>query len=253
MTVAAVVTAAGLGTRLGTDLPKALVRVEGRTLVAWAVERIAEVCRDVVVTAPPAQLDAFGRAIAEAAISPDVAVAVIAGGETRQESVAAGVAELMSHSPRPTIILVHDAARAFMPAEPMRVAIGAIEAGADGAVPIVPLVDTIVAVPGADGSLGLSVNRSLLRAAQTPQAFRASALSDAHLRGAAEPGVTEPGVTEPAVTEPGAEVTDDAGLVRRYGYRVVATEGHPWGFKVTVPGDLALADYIAKQARGAAS
>lgn len=243
MTVAAVVTAAGLGTRLGTDLPKALVRVEGRTLVAWAVERIAEVCRDVVVSAAPAHLDAFGQAIAEATIPPGVAVAIIAGGETRQESVAAGVAELMSHSPQPTIILVHDAARAFMPAEPMRVAIGAIEAGADGAVPIVPLVDTIVAVPAADGRLGLAVDRSSLRAAQTPQAFRASALSDAHLRGAAEPGAAEPG----------AEVTDDAGLVRRYGYRVVATEGHPWGFKVTIPGDLALAEYVAKQALRAAS
>jgi 2-C-methyl-D-erythritol 4-phosphate cytidylyltransferase len=248
VTVAAVVTAAGLGTRLGTDLPKALVRVEGRTLVAWAVERIAEVCGDVVVTAPPAQLDAFGLAIAEATIPPDVVVAVIPGGETRQESVAAGVAELMSHSPRPTIILVHDAARAFMPAEPMRVAIGAIEAGADGAVPIVPLVDTIVAVPGADGSLGLSVNRSSLRAAQTPQVFRASALSDAHRRGAAERGSSEPGATEA-----GAEVTDDASLVRRYGYRVVATEGHSWGFKVTIPDDLALAEYVAKQARGAVS
>jgi 2-C-methyl-D-erythritol 4-phosphate cytidylyltransferase len=248
VTVAAVVTAAGLGTRLETDLPKALVRVEGRTLVAWAVERIVEVCHDVVITAPPGQLDAFERAVAEVTVPPGAALAVIAGGETRQESVAAGVAELMAHSPQPTIILVHDAARAFMPAEPMRVAIGAIEAGADGAVPIVPLVDTVVAVPGADGSLGLSVNRSLLRAAQTPQAFRASALSDAHLRGAAEPGVTEPDVAEQ-----GAEVTDDAGLVRRYGYRVVATEGHPWGFKVTVPGDLALAAYVAKQTLGAAS
>jgi 2-C-methyl-D-erythritol 4-phosphate cytidylyltransferase len=248
VTVAAVVTAAGLGTRLGTDLPKALVRVEGRTLVAWAVERIAEVCADVVVTAPPTQLDAFARAVREATLPPEVGVAVIPGGETRQQSVAAGVAELMSHAPQPTIILVHDAARAFMPAEPMLAAIGAIEAGADGAVPIVPLVDTIVAMPGADGALGLSVNRSLLRAAQTPQAFRASALSDAHLRGAAEPGAADPGT---AAQE--AEVTDDAGLVRRYGYRVVATEGHPWGFKVTIPGDLALAEYVAKLALGAAS
>ena len=48
-------------------------------------------------------------------------------------------------------------------------------------------------------------------------------------------------------------MTDDAGLVRRYGYRVVATEGHSWGFKVTIPGDLALAEYVAKQTLGAAS
>ena len=248
MTVAAVVTAAGLGTRLGTDIPKALVRVEGRTLLAWALERVAEVCGDVVITAPSAQVEAFGRAMAEATIPPDVTVAVVAGGETRQESVAAGVAELMSHSPRPTIILVHDAARAFMPAEPMRVAIGAIEAGADGAVPIVPLVDTVVAVPGADGSLGLAVDRSALRAAQTPQAFRASALLDAHTRGAAAKDASAPDAADQ-----GAEVTDDASLVRRYGYRVVATEGHPWGFKVTIPGDLALAAYVAKLTQGAAS
>jgi 2-C-methyl-D-erythritol 4-phosphate cytidylyltransferase len=214
------------------------VRVAGRTLVAWAVERVAEVAADIVVTAPASHLDTFRDAVAEASVAPGVAIVVVPGGETRQQSVAAGVAELMSHEPRPTIIAVHDAARAFMPAEPMRLAIGAIEAGADGAVPIVPLVDTIVAIPGADGSLGIDVDRSSLRAAQTPQVFRASALNDAHVRGASEPG---------------AEVTDDAGLVRRYGYRVVATEGHAWGFKVTIPGDLALAEYVAKQARGAAS
>jgi 2-C-methyl-D-erythritol 4-phosphate cytidylyltransferase len=243
VTVAAVVTAAGLGTRLGMDLPKALVLVAGKALVAWAVERVSEVAPDIVVTAPAAHLDAVREAVAQANVAPGVAVTVVPGGETRQQSVAAGVAELMSHAPRPTIIAVHDAARAFMPADPMRFAIGAIEAGADGAVPIVPLVDTIVAVPGADGSLGLDVDRSSLMAAQTPQVFRASALQDAHSRGAAES----------ATAESGAEATDDAGLVRRYGYRVVATEGHSWGFKVTTPGDLALAEYVAKQALGAAS
>ena len=82
---------------------------------------------------------------------------------------------------------------------------------------------------------------------------RASALHDAHVRGAAAAGATERGAAESGATEPGAEVTDDAGLVRRYGYRVVATEGHSWGFKVTVPGDLALAEYVAKQALGASS
>jgi 2-C-methyl-D-erythritol 4-phosphate cytidylyltransferase len=238
VTVAAVVTAAGLGSRLGTDLPKALVRVAGRTLVAWAVERIAEVSRDVVVTAPPGHLDAFRHAVAEADVASDVVIAVIAGGETRQESVAAGVAALMSHPDEPTIILVHDAARAFMPAEPMRLAIRAIEAGADGAVPIVPLVDSVVLMPEPDGTLGAPMDRDALRAVQTPQVFRASALHEAHVLAAAD-GV--------------ARATDDAALVRRYGYRVVATEGHSWGFKVTIPGDLALAEYVAKQALGATS
>ena len=67
---------------------------------------------------------------------------------SRRESVAAGIRVLVEGSePLPSIILVHDAARAFMPVEPMRAAVGAIQAGADGAVPIVPLVDTLVASP----------------------------------------------------------------------------------------------------------
>ncbi len=235
MTVAAVVTAAGLGTRLGTDVPKALVPVAGKPLVAWAVERIATVAPVVVVTIPPGHASAFADALAGIAETTGAEITTVEGGATRRESVAAGVEALMSRETPPAIVLVHDAARAFMPAEAMGLAIGAIEAGADGAVPIVPLVDTIVALPDADGSLGLSVDREMLRAAQTPQAFRAEALRDAHQR---------------AVADGGDEVTDDAGLVRRYGYRVVATEGHPWGFKVTVSGDLALAEHVARQAMG---
>lgn len=235
MTVAAVVTAAGLGTRLGTDLPKALVAVAGIPLVAWAVSRVAEVSPIVVVTVAPGHRDAFEAVLEPVEASAEAEIVLVEGGTTRQASVAAGVEALMSRDAPPSIILVHDAARAFMPADPMRYAIGAIEAGADGAVPVVPLVDTIVALPDEDGTLGLSVDREALRAAQTPQAFRARALLDAHRKGADDDG----------------EATDDAGLVRRYGYRVVATEGHPWGFKVTVPGDLALAEHVARRATGA--
>jgi 2-C-methyl-D-erythritol 4-phosphate cytidylyltransferase len=162
---------------------------------------------------------------------PRLNVRVVAGGSSRRESVATGLKALMEHPGGPSIILVHDAARAFMPVEPMRVAIGAIQAGADGAVPIVPMVDTLVASPDEDGTLGATVDRDMVHAAQTPQAFRADALIEAHRR-ASEDGVDD--------------ATDDAGLVRRYGYRVVATEGHPWGFKVTVEGDLAFAEYVAR-------
>jgi 2-C-methyl-D-erythritol 4-phosphate cytidylyltransferase len=235
VTVAAVVTAAGLGTRLGTDLPKALVQVAGTPLVVWAVTRVAEVAPVIVVTVPPGRLAAFDEVLADARASSGAEIVTVEGGATRQESVAAGVEALMARDAPASILLIHDAARAFMPADPMRFAIGAIEAGADGAVPIVPLVDTIVALPDEDGTLGLSVDREMLRAAQTPQAFRARALLDAHRRGA----------------DDGGEATDDAGLVRRYGYRVVATEGHPWGFKVTVPGDLVLAEHVARRATAA--
>lgn len=234
MTTAAVITAAGLGTRLGADLPKALVEVAGQPLISWALDRIADVTDTVIVTAPPGHLAEFSRAIAPVAIGrPRLDVRVVAGGETRRASVAAGLAALVEAAPEASIVLVHDAARAFMPVAAMREAIGAVEAGADGAIPIVPLVDTLVSAPGEDGELGAVVDRDLIRAAQTPQVFRAEALRDAHER---------------ADREGDGGATDDAALVRRAGYRVVATEGHPWGFKVTVTGDLALAEHVARQA-----
>jgi len=233
VTIAAVVTAAGLGTRLGADLPKALVVIAGRPLVEWALDRIADVADTVVVTAPPGHEAEFESAISKVrADRPRLDVKVVEGGLSRRESVAAGIRALVEGpGPLPSIILVHDAARAFMPVEPMLAAIGAIQAGADGAVPIVPLVDTLVASPEEDGTLGATVDRDMVHAAQTPQAFRAKALIDAHAR-ADEEGVDD--------------ATDDAGLVRRYGYRVVATEGHPWGFKVTVEEDLAMAEHVAR-------
>ncbi|MBN2176427.1 MAG: 2-C-methyl-D-erythritol 4-phosphate cytidylyltransferase [Demequinaceae bacterium] len=233
MTTAAVIAAAGLGTRLGSDLPKALVAVAGQPLVAWALDRIADVADRVVVTVPPGHESEFDQAVSLVrAGRPRLSVEIVAGGETRRESVAAGLRALLAHEGRqPSIILVHDAARAFMPVEAMQAAIGAIQAGADGAVPVVPLVDTLVASPEDDGSLGAIVDREAVKAAQTPQVFRTEALVDAHAK-ADEEGVDD--------------ATDDAGLVRRYGYRVVATEGHPWGFKVTVEGDLALAEHVAR-------
>ncbi|WP_156162326.1 IspD/TarI family cytidylyltransferase [Demequina iriomotensis] len=218
MTVAAVVTAAGYGTRLGSDLPKALVVVAGAPLVVHAVRRIARVAARVVVTAPPTHLPDFERALA------GLDVTVVPGAATRQESVNAGLAalRLASHD----IVLVHDAARAFQPVAAMRAVVAAIEDGADGAVPVVPVVDTLVTAPAPDGSLGEPVDRAGFRIVQTPQAFRAAVLLDAHARG-------------------GDAATDDASLARALGYRVVATAGHEWGVKVTHAGDLALAEHIA--------
>ncbi|MFV0633718.1 2-C-methyl-D-erythritol 4-phosphate cytidylyltransferase [Demequina sp.] len=219
MTIAAVVTAAGSGSRLGADVPKALVHIEGRALVAWAVARVREIADAVVVTAPPAHLGAFVEAV-------DGLATVVAGGQTRQDSVALGLTALDLADD--DIVLIHDAARAFQDPAIMAATIAAVREGADGAVPVVPVVDTLVGAPGRDGVLGDAVNREALRAVQTPQTFRAAVALDAHRRGT-------------------AGATDDASLARELGYRVVAVDGHEWGFKVTRASDLPLAIAIAAQ------
>ncbi len=222
MTRAAVVTAAGYGTRLGVDLPKALVPIAGEPLIVHALRRIGQLADRVVVTAPPTHLSQIAHAIA--AVAP--AAFVVAGADTRQGSVRAGLAAAKCDSD--DIILVHDAARAFMPVAAMADAVAAVEGGAAGAVPVIPVVDTIVNAP--HGEYGAVVARDDLRIVQTPQVFRVGPLVDAHTRATAD----------------GIDATDDAALLVRYGYRVVTTLGHPWGLKVTLAGDLALAAHLAE-------
>lgn len=215
MTVAAVVTAAGSGSRLGRDLPKALVPVGGTPMVAWATSAAAVVASRIVVTAPGEYLDAFRAAVAHIPAQVDV----IPGGADRQSSVAAGVALLCADAVVPEVILVHDAARPFAPAAVFGRALAALDAGdADGVVPVVPVVDTVVA----QGEGVTYLDRAALGAVQTPQVFRGKVLADVHRRAAAD-----------AVT-----ATDDGSLLAHYGYRVATCEGSLESRKVTFSEDL---------------
>ncbi len=234
MTIAAVVTAAGSGTRLGAEVPKALVPIHGRPLVAWAVDAVREVAQTIVVTAPEAYLDQMREALPN--------VTVVPGAHTRQGSVAAGLAAL--ELDRNDIVLIHDAARAFTPVEVMRATVDAVRAGATGAVPVIPVVDSLVSAPDQDGTLGDPVDRASVVAVQTPQTFRAGALLDAHHRAAQATQAPAHSHNEPAQPE-GA--TDDASLVRAAGHRIAAVPGHEWGFKVTRRTDLPLAMHVAMQ------
>ena len=219
MTVAAVVTAAGSGTRLGADAPKALLPIEGRALVAWALDGVLTTATRVVVTAPAANLDAFREAV-------DGRATVVPGGTTRQESVALGLVALDLADD--DVVLIHDAARAFQTPDVAAATVAAVRDGADGAIPVLPVVDTLIGAPAPDGSIGDPVDRAAYRVVQTPQTFRAAVALDAHRRGR-------------------ADATDDATLARELGYRIVAVDGHEWGFKVTHASDVPLALSIASQ------
>ncbi|HYU58424.1 MAG TPA: 2-C-methyl-D-erythritol 4-phosphate cytidylyltransferase [Actinomycetota bacterium] len=224
MRAAALLLAGGRGERLA-DVPKALVHVGDRSLVEWAVaavEAAPEVEGFVVVLPAAAGLAVEAERIARAARSPKL-LAPVPGGRERQDSVAAGLAALDRGF---DAVLCHDVARPFAsPALFARVL--AALSGADGAVPVVPLPDTVKRVQG--GLVVETVDRDALAAAQTPQAFRRSALEEAHRRAEAE----------------GARATDDAALLERAGFRVAAVPGEPGNFKVTLPADLERARALA--------
>lgn len=214
--VAAIVVAAGSGTRLAAGMPKAFVTVGGRTLLEHAVERIAGHPRvaSVVVAVPADQVAPAAALVGSAS--------VVAGGATRQQSVAAALAAVPPHA---DVVLVHDAARAFVPSQVIDRVLEALDAGAAAAVPSVGVRDTIRTVTAA-GELGELVERAGLLAMQTPQGFRRSVLVRAH------------------AAARGDDATDDAALVEDLGERVIAVAGDDRAFKVTTPFDLALAEAV---------
>jgi 2-C-methyl-D-erythritol 4-phosphate cytidylyltransferase len=216
-TVAAILVAAGSGQRLGAHVPKAFVTVGGATLLEHATTRFRSHpgIGSVIVVAPASHLE---RA-AELTGAP-----VVCGGDTRQQSVRAGLATLPGEI---EYVLVHDVARPFVPATVIAAVLTALAGGADAVVPVVPIADTVRRVsPG--GALAGVVDRSTLVAVQTPQGFRRSVLVAAHDDAADR------------------VATDDAGLVEAMGAGVVAVPGADEAFKVTTATDLARAEAVAQ-------
>src|SRR4051794_12591813 len=220
--VAVILAAAGSGTRLGRDEPKAFAELDGRTLLELALNgvRAAGLGR-VVVVAPAAELER-ARALAADAT-------VVAGGPTRQRSVAAGLDALTGRPPG--IVVCHDAARPFASERLFERVIAALDRW-DGAITATSVTDTIKRV--VDGGVVATEPRGDLVAAQTPQAFRWKALADAHARATAD----------------SIEVTDDAECLERAGYRVGVVEGEPGNFKITTDDDLQRAASILAMRRG---
>ncbi len=139
MSAVGIVAAAGSGSRLGADLPKALVPLAGRPLVVWAVETLlVGGVADVVVAVPAADRAAFAAALPGA-------VQLVDGGATRTASVRAGLA---AAGPAADAVLVHDAARPLTPPDVVARVLAALAAGAPAVVPVLPVVDTSVVVDG---------------------------------------------------------------------------------------------------------
>jgi 2-C-methyl-D-erythritol 4-phosphate cytidylyltransferase len=218
MSVWAILAAAGSGERLGLDRPKAFAPLNDRPLVTEPIERLdASEWIDGIVVAAPAGWEEPCILVAEEVAAGKVAKAVT-GGETRGESVRAALAEVPDDA---TVVLVHDAARPLVTDAVIERVIAALGDGWDGAVPVLPIADTVKRVDGE--SIAETLDREVLVTAQTPQAFVAPVLRD-------------------AFSSLQQKSTDCASLVEARGGRVRAVEGDPRLLKVTTPADLELVE-----------
>lgn len=204
-------------------MPKALRELAGSPLLVHACRRLsaAPSVGLIVVVAPAAEVDAVRQML------PDVTV--VAGGATRQLSVAAGLAAV---PPEFDIVLVHDAARALVPPALVEAVAAAVRGGHDAVIPALPVVDTIKRVDASE-QVRETVDRAVLRAVQTPQGFRRAVLARAHQ----------------AVPD---EHTDDAGMVERLGLPVHCIPGAELAMKITRPVDLIVAEAMLRMDVGGA-
>jgi 2-C-methyl-D-erythritol 4-phosphate cytidylyltransferase len=209
----AVLVAAGRGERFGGDRPKAFANLAGRPLLAESLERLesSDWIEALVVVAPP-EWEEPSILLAEE-IGAGKVHSAVAGGSSRADSVRAGVAEVPEEA---AVLVVHDAARPLLPEEVVERVVTAIGDDWDGAVPALPLADTVKLAEGE--AVAETVDRAGLFAVQTPQAFLAGPLRRALA------GVDD--------------ATDCAGLVEAAGGRVRLVEGDRRLVKVTTPADL---------------
>ena len=223
LSVAVIVVAAGSGTRLGRPEPKAFVPVSGRSILERALDTVFSLAEpaQVIVVAPVAMLD-DARAIAERVASAASGyLSVVAGGDTRQQSVAAGLAVV---APDVRSVLVHDAARAFTPLSQFEAVIAAVAETGGGVVPGLAVADTIKQTDWT-GRVESTLDRSALVAVQTPQGFPRALLDSSYA----------------VATE---DRTDDAAVFAAAGHPVTVVEGDELAFKITTPWDLRKAEAL---------
>jgi 2-C-methyl-D-erythritol 4-phosphate cytidylyltransferase len=201
-----IVVAAGSGSRFGGA--KQYAPLAGRRVLDWSIDAARSVADGVVLVVPPEQ----------AADEEPAVDAVVAGGDTRSESVRAGLGLVPEDA---AVVLVHDGARPLASHALFRSVADAVVSGADAVVPVVPVVDTIT------DEHGVPVDRDGLRAVQTPQGFAATALRAVH-RGR-------------------PDATDDGSLVVAAGGRLRHVHGERWNLKITEPDDLVVAEALLER------
>lgn len=229
--VVALVAAAGRGTRLGAEIPKAYVQLRGRSLLersVTAMETSAVVDHIGVLVSP--DMEPLARELLR-----DHDVQFIHGAGERADSVWAGLQALPF---RDAVVLVHDAARALTPPGMIARVARQVLSGAPAVVPVVPVADTIKLVD-ASGAILSTPDRSRLRAVQTPQGFDLATLraaNEAYFAASASGNGVD------------FTPTDDASLMEWFGVPVSTVQGDPMAFKITTPIDLVLAQRITDEA-----
>lgn len=221
MKTIAIIVAGGSGTRFGAQVPKQFLDLQGKPVLMRTIEAFKGF--DVIVTLPAGQMDVWRDLCREHGFT--VAHRVVAGGETRWHSVKNALGSIGDVADV-DVIAVHDGVRPLASADLIdRCMATAREHGS--AIPVVMLNDSVRQVDGPDSH---ALDRSTLRAVQTPQAFDARLLMEAY---------DQP--FDPTFT-------DDASVVERAGHAVTLVEGDPVNLKITRPMDLALAEYLLSHA-----
>jgi len=208
--VALLIPAAGSGERFGASIPKALVQLNGRTLIEHAILNLGPIATQIIVAAPAGYEDEFRKILGDA-------VTVVTGGSTRTKSVKIALESIAEDI---EYVLVHDAARPLASGELGRSIVEALATGEVAVIPALSVADTIKEVDA--GNYVVSTpNRERLRAVQTPQGFARETLIKAHMQN--------------------IEATDDGALVEAMRGKVKLIEGENRALKITNPEDLASA------------
>jgi 2-C-methyl-D-erythritol 4-phosphate cytidylyltransferase len=218
----AIIVAAGSGVRLGSNVPKAFVKIAGCTMLSYSLVTVRQInsIDEVVITVPAGFENAARAEVAAAALS--IPVKIAPGGIERQDSVRIALELTSAES---DLVIVHDAARPLATPEIFEACLSAASR-TGAAIAAISVSDTLKRV--ADSSITATIARAGLWQAQTPQAFRRAVLVTAHQRALSEK----------------IAATDDADLVERTGARVEVVEASTNNIKITTPSDLAIVEAI---------